>query len=192
MGSPILLPTPWPESPSLSHPESEEALAQLSGTVLGMPGRVLPSEHPPRACSRAGLSAFTCRAAAWRGSQPSRAARGARARRRGRRRGPRRRVSASLCRPPSRLPEWAGGGNRGGGRGAAGRGLHPPLSTATAKARAPRPARAPSRAWTSASLPKTHSETPPQPHTSQEGASRPPVTLTHPVPARLLPSRATV
>lgn len=68
--------------------------------------------------------------------------RGARAPRRGRRRGPRRRGSASLCRPPSRLPEWAvgrwgAGGRPGGGRGAAGRGLHPPLSTATAKARAP-------------------------------------------------------
>jgi hypothetical protein len=39
------------------------------------------------------------------------------------------RVSASPCLPPFAAAEWAGGG-----RGAAGRGLHPALSTATAKA----------------------------------------------------------
>lgn len=58
MGSPILLPTPWPQSPPLSHPESEEALAQLSGTVLGMPGRVLPSEHPRDLAARQSLCLY--------------------------------------------------------------------------------------------------------------------------------------
>lgn len=54
---------------------------------------------------------------------------------------------------PSRLPEWAGSG-----RGASGRGLRPPLSTATAKARAPP---GPARPRTAASLPDTHAEPPP-------------------------------
>lgn len=141
MGSPILLPTPWPESPSLSHPESEEALAQLSGTVLGMPGRVLPSEHPRDLAARQSLCLYLqggrlAPLPALEGG-PGRAgsAEGVSAAR-GRRRGPRRRVSASLCRPPSRLPEWAGGGEQGRreGRGGAG----PPPSSFHSHGQSPR------------------------------------------------------
>lgn len=59
----------------------------------------------------------------------------------GRRRGPHRRVSASLCGPPSPLPEWAGG--RGGGTGAAGGARRGGASTLLFPQPRPRPARAP-------------------------------------------------
>lgn len=46
MGSPILPPTPWPESPSSPHPESEEHRPSRPGQSRGSMGRVLPSEPP--------------------------------------------------------------------------------------------------------------------------------------------------
>lgn len=63
MGSPILQPTPWPKSLSRPHPESEEAPAQLSETVLGeaWAGSCPPS--PPKTWQPSQPPAFTCRAA---------------------------------------------------------------------------------------------------------------------------------
>lgn len=202
MGSPILQPTPWPESPSRSHPEFEDAPAQLTETVLGEAWARSCPRSPPRPGSQADTPAFTCRAAwapplaleggpgcAGSGKRASEAQGGA-----GvvgvRTGGSPRRSAGRPRRCRSGREGGVGGLGRREGRGGAG----PPPSSFHSHGqgpRAPHPAREPSPASTSASFPGTHSKTPPQPHASR--AALLPVTLMHPVPAgplsQGLPSR---
>lgn len=110
----------------------------------GCLGRVLPSEHPKDPV--AALASRPLPAGRPPGTAPSPRGRPRRAgsaegvsAARGRRRGPRRRVSASLCRPPSRLPEWAGG-QRGQGRREGRGGAGPPPSSFHSHGQSPHPA----------------------------------------------------
>lgn len=161
-GSRTLAPTPWPESPT--HPHPAEPLAHWPGQSHGQlrPGPALEAPNPR---VRASLPAFTCRGDRGAPLPALEGHWGARAPGRGRRRGPHRRGSASLCRPPLAAAAGVGGrrgavgGCRGGGRGTAGRGLHPPLSTATAKACAP-PGESARSASTCAPLSASGAETP--------------------------------
>lgn len=178
--------------PSHRHPRvrgagpAVPAVPAVSNSLRGSSGRVLPSEPPSPAVVPASPRLVTCSGGrraplpAFEGG-PGHAGSG-----QGRRPGPRRRGSPLLCLPPlsaagvgGRRAGWGGRGRREGRSGAG-----PPPFSFHSHGQGPRPA--PARARVQPGLPpETHPETP-TPRTSR--AARPPLWLTHSVPASGTPA----